>query len=123
MHCRNCSNEVKENAVACLNCGLPPLEESKFCQDCGAETNNKQVLCVKCGCSLGNKKSNTNHSQYEGIYCSSDDKIVFGFCGGLAHKFGLQTSVVRFVTFLALFFFIGWLYFVGIFLPKYKTKN
>lgn len=128
MYCRNCGKEVKENSVACLSCGFPPLLENKYCQECGTETNEKQIICIKCGCSLGNGavKSTSGENlgaEYEGLYCSSDDKIIFGLCGGLAHKFGLQASIVRFIVFLSLWFFIGWLYFVGPFLPKYPTKN
>ena len=66
--------------------------------------------------------SSLNNTAYEGLYCSSDDKIVLGLCGGLAHKFNLQSSVVRFGVFLSLFFFIGWFYLVGLFLPKLATK-
>lgn len=59
---------------------------------------------------------------YEGLYCSSDDKILLGFCGGLAHKFGVQTSIVRFIVFISGFFFVGWFYLAGLFLPKHSTK-
>lgn len=69
------------------------------------------------------KSSNSNSNEYDGLYCSSDDKIVLGLCGGLAHKLKLQTSVVRFGVFLSLFFFIGWFYLVGLFLPKLPTKQ
>lgn len=129
MHCRNCGKEVNENAAACIGCGLPPLSENKYCQECGTETIEKQIMCVKCGCSLGqgstskNVSSGKSGTEYEGIYCSSDDKIFFGLCGGLAHKFGLQTSIVRVVAVFSAFFVIGWLYFAGLFLPKHPTKN
>lgn len=61
--------------------------------------------------------------RYKSIYCSSDDKILVGFCGGLAHKFSLPSPAMRVIVFISLFFFIGWFYFVGIFLPKLPTKN
>ena len=127
MYCRNCGKDVNENSVACLGCGLSPFSETNFCQDCGVDTNEKQVLCVKCGCSLSNqtqgKGANVNKSAYDGFYCSSDDKVIFGLCGGLAHKFEMETSQVRVLTFISGFFFIGWLYFAGIFLPKHPTKS
>jgi len=131
MYCRNCGNEVNEKAVACTNCGFNPLTEKKFCHECGVETNEKQVVCVKCGVSLEDTtttvkttpKKGKNGTKYEGFYRSSDDKVIFGFCGGLAHKFGMETSVVRVLTFISAWFLIGWLYFVGPFLPKYPTKN
>ena len=61
--------------------------------------------------------------RYHSLYCSSDDRIVLGLCGGLAHKFGTPTAAMRFLVFISFFFFIGWLYLVGIFLPKLPTKN
>ena len=60
---------------------------------------------------------------YSKIYRSSDDKVALGLCGGLAHKFGIQTVIVRAVVFVSLFFAVGWLYLVGLFLPKLPTKN
>jgi len=61
--------------------------------------------------------------RYSSLYCSSDEKFVFGLCGGLAHKFGLPAAAMRLIVFLSLFVFIGWLYLVGIFLPKLPTKG
>jgi phage shock protein PspC (stress-responsive transcriptional regulator) len=130
MYCRNCGKEVNEKAVACTNCGLPPLMEKNFCFECGVVTNIKQVMCVKCGVSLENKvtkgkpinEGNGNGNEYEGLYRSSDNKVLFGFCGGLAHKFGMQVSVVRILTIVSGFFLIGWLYFLSPLFPKYPTK-
>jgi len=126
MYCRNCGNEVKENSVVCLGCGLSPFSETKFCQECGVETNEKQVLCIKCGCSLNKKQqgkgTNVSNSTLDGFYCSSDDKVILGLCGGLAHKFGMQTSTVRLLTFLFSGIF-GWLYLAGFVLPKQPTKS
>jgi phage shock protein PspC (stress-responsive transcriptional regulator) len=61
--------------------------------------------------------------RYNSIYCSKDERIVFGLCGGLAHKFGAPVAAIRFMVFLSLFVFIGWFYFVGLFLPKLPTKG
>ena len=61
--------------------------------------------------------------RYKSFYCSSDDKILLGLCCGLAHKYGLPSSAMRAIVFVALFLFIGWIYFVGIILPKLPTKN
>ena len=129
-YCRNCGNSINEKAVVCTSCGLPPLLEKSFCQDCGVKTNSKQVICISCGVSLVNQKDNreinninSNGNLYSGIYRSSDDKVFFGFCGGLAHKFGMQPSLVRIITLISGFFVIGWIYLAGPFFPKYPTKN
>lgn len=85
--------------------------EKNFCPECGVGTNIKQVICVKCGVSLENKVTKRkpikegNDNEYEGFYRSSNDKVLFGFCGGLAHKFGMQVSVVRILTLVSAFKF------------------
>lgn len=131
MYCRNCGKTVNEKAVACTNCGVAPLSEKHFCHECGTETKENQVICVKCGVSLEtNKKKGLlgnikldSKGEYEGFYRSSDDKVIFGLCGGLAHKFGVATSTMRIVVFISGFFMIGWAYLVAPALPKYPTKD
>ena len=61
--------------------------------------------------------------RYKSIYCSSDDKILLGLCGGLAHKFGLPSAAMRIIFLIPAAFSMGLLYFVGIVLPKLPTKN
>ncbi len=61
--------------------------------------------------------------RYRGLYCSSDEKMVLGLCGGLAHKFGMQVSVVRVVVFFVMMFVLWIPYLVGIFLPKVPTRG
>ena len=128
MFCRNCKNELGENSVVCVKCGFDPMSESKYCNNCGEETHEKQIVCIKCG--VGFQKISKSSSGkknrpvgYEGFYRSSDEKVFLGLCGGLSHKFGLQLGLVRFLTFVSLFFFIGWLYIGGFFIPKLPTKG
>jgi phage shock protein PspC (stress-responsive transcriptional regulator) len=61
--------------------------------------------------------------EYNQMYCSSDDKVILGFCGGLAHKYNQPVNVVRLAMFLAAWFMLWWVYFVALFLPKLPTKN
>jgi len=61
--------------------------------------------------------------RYRGLDCSSDEKMVLGLCGGLAHKFGVQVSVVRVVVFFVMMFVLWIPYLVGIFLPKVPTRG
>jgi len=61
--------------------------------------------------------------RYRGLYCSSDEKMVLGLCGGLAHKFGVPVSVVRVVVFFVLMFVLSTPYLVGIFRPKVPTRG
>jgi phage shock protein PspC (stress-responsive transcriptional regulator) len=130
MFCRNCNNELSENSVACVKCGCNPLSETNFCYNCGSETNEKQVICIKCGVSLDkktikstSKSASSAPSEYDGFYTSSDEKVLLGVCGGIAHKFGIQVGLVRVGFFIAGFFFIGWIYIGGFFIPKLPTKG
>lgn len=52
MYCKNCGNEINENAFACMNCGFEKGAGEKFCANCGAEANEGAVICTKCGSAL-----------------------------------------------------------------------
>ena len=52
MYCRNCSNEVSPQAIACPKCGVPPLKGKNFCNNCGIETHPDAIICVGCGVGL-----------------------------------------------------------------------
>jgi phage shock protein PspC (stress-responsive transcriptional regulator) len=128
MFCRNCSNEMNDKSIVCIKCGCDPFSEKKFCNNCGVETNENQIVCIKCGVGFQKpqKKSNSlksSNNEYDGFYRSSDEKIILGVCGGLAHKFDIQLGLVRVGVFISLFFFIGWFYLGGFFIPKLPTKG
>lgn len=52
MYCRNCGNEMNNDAVVCVKCGVPAGKGNTYCPGCGAETNPDAIFCVKCGASL-----------------------------------------------------------------------
>ena len=52
MYCRNCGQDVAEQAVMCVSCGVPPRNGNKFCQNCASETNSVAEICIKCGVRL-----------------------------------------------------------------------
>lgn len=57
------------------------------------------------------------------LYRSSDDRIILGLCGGLAHRFDVPATAVR-VLVAALFpLMVGWAYFLGAFLVAVPTKS
>jgi phage shock protein PspC (stress-responsive transcriptional regulator) len=64
----------------------------------------------------------TNLDQrYGSIYCSSDQKILLGLGGGLAHKFGVPPAVMRVILFFVPFGVVA--YIAAFFLPKLPTKG
>lgn len=52
MYCRNCGQQVNENAAVCLHCGVKVGAGNKFCPMCGAQPDPMAVVCVTCGASL-----------------------------------------------------------------------
>ncbi len=63
------------------------------------------------------------NGRYRGLYCSSDERMILGLCGGLAHRFGIHAVVTRAVVFLVLMPVLWIPYLVGIFLPKLPTRG
>ena len=49
MYCRNCGNEMNDEAVVCVKCGVPAGKGTSYCPHCGAEVNPDAVMCVACG--------------------------------------------------------------------------
>ncbi len=52
MFCKNCGNEINENAVACMSCGFAKGNGSKFCANCGKEINPGAAICTSCGAAV-----------------------------------------------------------------------
>ena len=73
--------------------------------------------------SVANAPEANLDERYGSLYCSSDERVVLGLAGGLAHKFGMQVGVVRFLVAISMFFFVGFAYLAGLFLPKLPTKG
>jgi phage shock protein PspC (stress-responsive transcriptional regulator) len=59
--------------------------------------------------------------RYGSIYCSSDQKIILGLGGGLAHKFGIPPAAMRVILFFVPFGTFA--YVAAFFLPKLPTKG
>ena len=49
MYCRNCGNEMNNEAVVCVKCGVPAGKGNNYCPNCGVETHPDAVICVQCG--------------------------------------------------------------------------
>ena len=99
MFCRNCGNEVQEQAAVCLKCGGYPQKGASFCQNCGAETAPAAVVCVKCGVGLAQSATGVSIP-------GAKSKLVAGllgiFLGGLGiHRFYLgytKIAVIQIVV-------------------------
>ena len=67
MYCRNCGNEINNNADVCLNCGVKAGNGDLFCPNCGKETNPNADFCVNCGMQLKNLAVNGKSKVAAGI--------------------------------------------------------
>jgi hypothetical protein len=52
MYCRNCAQQVSDQAQFCTSCGQPPLQGTRYCWSCGTETLANAEICLKCGVRL-----------------------------------------------------------------------
>ena len=52
MYCRECGNQIPENALKCPECGTRHGEGFDFCNYCGQYTTEKMVHCRHCGAKL-----------------------------------------------------------------------
>jgi phage shock protein PspC (stress-responsive transcriptional regulator) len=62
-------------------------------------------------------------ARYDGLYRSSDDRVLLGLCGGMAHKWGVPATIVRMVVVGLAIGLVGLAYFAGVFAPELRTKN
>lgn len=53
MFCKNCGNQIDNNAAVCVHCGVAVGQGNQFCPNCGEPTVPGAAVCVKCGTSLG----------------------------------------------------------------------
>ena len=107
MYCRNCGNEMNENAVVCVKCGVSKGSGNAYCPYCGKETSAVAAVCLSCGCSLAGT------STAEG----AKSKLVAGllaiFLGGIGiHDFYLGNTKKAIIHILlatvgSLLFFLG----------------
>jgi TM2 domain-containing membrane protein YozV len=52
MYCRNCGQQVADNAIACPACAQPPLSGTGFCSNCGKEMAPGAEICMQCGATV-----------------------------------------------------------------------
>ncbi|MBP7901867.1 MAG: TM2 domain-containing protein [Spirochaetes bacterium] len=49
MFCRECGNQISNNASFCPGCGVSAGKGSNFCPACASELSPGSEFCVKCG--------------------------------------------------------------------------
>lgn len=49
MFCRNCGNQMADNAAVCVKCGVAAGMGASYCQNCGQPTMPGATVCTNCG--------------------------------------------------------------------------
>lgn len=118
MFCKNCGNEMNENAFACMNCGFAKGTGERFCSNCGNEINPGAVICTKCGasakassCVNGEQKSKLVavllafflgsigiHDFYLGYTKYGIIKIILTVCTGIGGGIWALVDFIRLLT-------------------------
>lgn len=85
MFCRNCGEELSDQAVMCVSCGCPPSSGDKYCQNCQIETNSAAEVCVNCGVKLARS-----------IPANAKSKLAAGLLGILLGGLGIHRFYLGF---------------------------
>ena len=88
MYCRNCGNEMNNEAAVCVKCGVPTGKGNSYCPNCGVETNPEAVVCVQCGVSLAHKE--------EEAAVGTKSKLVAGLLGIFLGFLGIHNFYLGF---------------------------
>ena len=119
MFCKNCGQEMNENAVACMSCGFAKGTGEKFCANCGSAINPGAVICTNCGAAVkpitvnasGEQKSKLVavllafflgsigiHDFYLGYNKNGIIKIVLTVCTGVGGGIWALIDFIRLLT-------------------------
>ena len=53
MYCKQCGNEMLDNAAICMKCGVAKGVGNSYCPNCGIAVENADAaVCTNCGASL-----------------------------------------------------------------------
>lgn len=93
MYCRNCGNEMNDEAVVCVKCGVPAGKGTNYCPRCGAETNPDAVVCVHCGMMLGAAQAGAGFNQPA---VGTKSKLAAGLLGIFLGSLGIHNFYLGF---------------------------
>tara|TARA_Y100001934_G_scaffold223302_1_gene266742 strand:- start:252 stop:713 length:462 start_codon:yes stop_codon:yes gene_type:complete len=138
--CSVCGGKLASNASSCPHCGAPTdnnevvpsaSQAPAACRNCNAPLEAGAKFCTACGTPTGISATGlaptTQDHRYQSLYCSADDKQIFGLCGGVAHKMNMDPAAVRIITCLVILFtaFVPFVIYcvLGATLPKLPTTD
>jgi len=90
MFCKNCGNQLDDNAVTCANCGAEVEKKaSVFCPNCGQQAAADATVCINCGAAL-------QQTAQQPIPAEQKSKIAAGILGILLGSFGVHNFYLGF---------------------------
>lgn len=86
MYCKNCGNEIDNNAAVCVSCGYSKGTGNKFCANCQSPVMENADFCTSCGAKLNNEPT------FEGTVTNSNakSKLAAGILGILVGGLGIH---------------------------------
>ncbi len=85
MYCKNCGQQLEDNAAFCVHCGVQKGAGNKFCPSCGKETAEGAVVCINCGVALS-----PAYQQPAAKSAEQKSKLVVGLLGIFLGSFGIH---------------------------------
>lgn len=125
MYCKNCGNQLNENAVICVKCGcatdnmdtynlkkvytknndnlIATQSSPAYCRTCGNKLKENEIVCTGCGCftdnilATKNQKENTQRAKSEATRTKQIISVIF-LALSILNGITLSTIGIVFVT-------------------------
>ena len=113
MFCKNCGNQMDDNAAVCVKCGVAKGQGELFCPVCGEPVQPGAAVCMKCGTAIHNIPVGTEqksrltagllgiflggfgvHNFYLGYTGKAIAQILLTFCFGIGAIWGFIEGIL-----------------------------
>lgn len=84
MYCKNCGNQMDENAAVCVKCGCAKGTGISFCPNCGQPIAPNAAVCTSCGIALAT------------VTADSKSKLAAGLLGIFLGSLGVHNFYLGF---------------------------
>ena len=103
MFCRNCGNQMYDNAVVCVKCGCQAGVGNNFCPNCGQQVTPGAAVCVHCGVALYAQQQPYPNQAYGAPYGApampgAKSKMAAGLLGIFLGSLGVHNFYLGYTT-------------------------
>lgn len=89
MYCKNCGQQIDDNAAFCTNCGFAKNTGNKYCPNCGKEIVPGAAVCTNCGFALAQSTPNA-------VAGGQKEKLIAGLLGIFLGSLGIHNFYLGF---------------------------